>query len=91
MPSNQSIARALQSLVPGAEWSVHDGDLKQLIWHDKKIQRPTDDQIQAAIAAYVPPSKPAPIQDQLTALQAQVEALMAVLDKNKGAQNVSIT
>jgi hypothetical protein len=51
------IPEALQALCPGAEWHLLDvNDLKTLDWLDQKIPRPTDEQIEAAVAAL--PAKP---------------------------------
>jgi hypothetical protein len=43
-----TIVKALLSLRPGAEWTIHGED--QLEWLDQKQTRPTDAEIQAEVA-----------------------------------------
>jgi hypothetical protein len=72
--NNNDIANALMTLRPGAQWVLQGNDLSGLQWLDTTQTRPTDAEITAAIAAYVPPPS---LQDQIVALQAQVAALIA--------------
>ena len=44
-----NIIRALKSLRPGAEWSLTGEDPENLIWHDTKQNRPTNEEITAEI------------------------------------------
>jgi hypothetical protein len=39
------LQEALCRYWPGAEWSVSGDDIKTLIWHDKKVSRPSDNEI----------------------------------------------
>jgi len=76
--NNQDIAKALQTLRLGAQWVLHGDSLTGLEWLDTVQTRPTDDEITAAIAAYVPPPS---LQDQIAALQAQIAVLIAAQGK----------
>lgn len=49
--SAQQILKALQSLRPAAEYNLRSNDLSGLEWLDQAQPRPTDDEINAAIAA----------------------------------------
>ncbi len=71
-------AKALEVLRPGAQWVFYGEDLSTLEWLDQKQTRPTDDEIRAAMAAYIPPPT---LDEQLATLQAQVAALLAAQNK----------
>lgn len=43
------IVKALQSLRPGAEWSLHGSDYNNLEWLDNSQTKPTEEEIQAEI------------------------------------------
>lgn len=40
-----SIISALESLVPGAQWSLSGDSIEGLIWLDDNVSRPTDEQL----------------------------------------------
>ena len=69
------ICLALQSIRPGAQWALlgekPDGTYTCLQWLDLVQIEPTTAEINAAIAAYVPPPDP------IAVLQAQVASLLA--------------
>ena len=75
---NKDIVNALIVLAPGAQWVVRGDTLDGIEWLDTVQTRPADDEINAAIGAYIPPPS---VQDQLAALQAQVAALLAAQGK----------
>ena len=43
------IEKALQSLRPGAEWSINGDTLDGLVWLTADVSRPTDAEIQAEV------------------------------------------
>lgn len=45
-----NIAAALNSLCPGAQWSLSGDDLAGLVWHDKTIAQPAPEAITTEIA-----------------------------------------
>lgn len=76
------IIHALSVLTPSAEWVLQGDDLSGLTWLDNVQARPTDDEIVAAIAAYVPPPDPMiTLQNQITTLQSQIATLLAAQGK----------
>jgi hypothetical protein len=77
----KDISNALAVLTPKAHWVLQGNDLTGLVWLDTVQTRPTDDQINVAIATYVPPTTTSSLQDQIAALQAQVAALLAAQGK----------
>jgi len=72
------IANALETLRPGAQWVFHNEDLSTLEWLDKKQTRPTDDEIKAAMTAYVPPPS---VEEQLAALWAGGDVAKAMAQR----------
>jgi hypothetical protein len=68
------ISNALQTLTPGAQWVLHGSTLDGLTWLDTVQVQPTNDEIMAAIAAYVPPPS---LEQQIATLQAQVATLLS--------------
>jgi hypothetical protein len=50
--TNQDIAKAIQSLVPNAAFSVSNEDITTLVWNDEREQ-PTQESIQAALAIVI--------------------------------------
>lgn len=43
------IHHALSSLRPKAEFTIRENDIKQIIWHDTKQDRPSDAEIEAEV------------------------------------------
>jgi hypothetical protein len=78
---NKSIALALQSLTPGAQWSLMGDTVDGLTWLDQVQTQPTLDQINAAILAYIDPTIQATLDAKNTSLAADVRlnALLTVL------------
>lgn len=76
---NLSIALAIQTLRPGAYFNIRGSDISGIEWTDSKQTRPTDSEILAAIAAYVPPPT---LEDRIKALevgQAQLQATLSTV------------
>lgn len=71
---HSEIVNALTTLRPGALWDLSGDTLAGITWLDGNQTQPTNDEITAAIAAYVPPPT---LQDQIVALQTQVATLLA--------------
>lgn len=44
------ITHALQSLRPGAIWSIHDEDYSTLDWQDTEQTKPTEDELNTEVA-----------------------------------------
>jgi hypothetical protein len=44
------ISQALLNIVPGAQWTLRGDTYADLEWHDDKIAKPTETEINAAIA-----------------------------------------
>lgn len=43
-------SRAIQSLRPGAEFSINDKDINTIIWHTEGVTTPSQEEIDAKIA-----------------------------------------
>lgn len=81
MPRNGKllVSEAIAQLAPNVQFSLSNEDFSTIQWIDTPPNPiPTLDQVNAVIAAYVPPPS---IQDQLAALQTQVAQLLATQGK----------
>lgn len=47
---NITIAKALNSLVPSAQWTLTDSDYAKLVWLDTSVTKPTEQEVNAEIA-----------------------------------------
>lgn len=72
--THEDITNALASIRPGAVWNLRGDTYASIEWLDEVQQIPSEGEIVAAIAAYVPPPT---MQEQIATLQAQVVALLA--------------
>lgn len=86
------ILQAARQIYPGTAWICHtdnDGNRTLLQADDgtPRVVIPDLKKLDAIVSAYVPPPAQPSLQDQVTALQAQVNALLAAQQTNKGVQN----
>lgn len=69
---HRDIVRALTTLRPGSLWNLNGDAYSGIEWLDTNSTCPSEGDILAAIASYVPPLS---LQDQITLLKQQILAL----------------
>jgi hypothetical protein len=72
--NHQDIVNALNTLTPGAIWTLSGDGVENIVWLDTVQTQPTETAMIAAAAAYVPSPT---LQQQIATLQAQIATLIA--------------
>lgn len=72
--NHNDIVNALNTLTPGAQWSLTGDGVENIVWLDTVQTQPTEAAMLAAASAYVPPMT---LDQRIAQLEAQVAALIA--------------